>query len=64
MAAKTPDQQNRLTIYLPDDVARRLKLAAANQKRAASEVAAELLAKHLPHLDVREKSKKTNIPYA
>ena len=64
MATKSSDEKNRLTIYLPEDVAKRLKLAAVNQKRAASDVAAELLDKHLPHLEVRETRKKaTKIPY-
>lgn len=64
MAKENPDEKNRLTIYLPEDVAGRLKLAAARQKRAASDLAAELLDKYLPHLEVREGKKKTNIPYA
>jgi len=64
MAKENPDEKNRLTIYLSEDVAGRLKLAAARQKRAASDLAAELLGKYLPHLEVRERKKKINIPYA
>ncbi len=63
MAKKATDEKNRLTIYLPEGVAKRLKLAAVNQNRAASDVAAELLDKYLPHLEVRQ-TKKTQIPYS
>ena len=63
MATKNPDEKNRLTIDLPEDLAKRLKLAAATRKRAASDVVAELLDRYLPHLEVRGK-KKTEIPYS
>lgn len=63
MATKNPDEQNRLTIDLPEDLAKRLMLAAATRKRAASDVVAELLDRYLPHLEARGK-KKTEIPYS
>ena len=63
MAKKDLDEKDRLTIYLPADVAQRLKLVAVSQKRAASDVVAEMLDKHLPHLEVRETKKGPKIPY-
>ena len=63
MAKESKGESARLTIYLPEDLARRLKLAAVTQNRAASDVVAELLDRHLPHLEVRETKKKTQIPY-
>jgi hypothetical protein len=63
MAKKDPDEGGRLTIYLPGDVARRLKLVAVSLNRAASDVVAEMLDKHLPHLEVRETKKGPKIPY-
>lgn len=61
MAKNKTGEKDRLSIYLPEDVARRLKLTAVSQNRTASDVVAELLRRHLPHLEVREKK---NIPYA
>ena len=61
MATKNPDEKNRLTIDLPEDLAKRLMLAATTRKRPASDVVAELLDRYLPHLAVHEKKKK--IPY-
>jgi len=61
MPAKSPDEKIRLTIPLPGNVAKRLELAAATQKRAAADVVVALLEKHLPHLD---SGKKKPIPYA
>ena len=58
MAKKSSNEGNRLTLYLPEDVAERLKLAAVSQNRAASDVAAELLEKHLPRLQERNEDKE------
>jgi predicted transcriptional regulator len=63
MATKTPDEKNRLTIYLPEDLARRLKLVAVSQNKAASNVVAELLDKYLPRLEIQEQKDKKKIPY-
>jgi hypothetical protein len=57
-------ETHRLTIDLPEGVATRLELAAARQQRAASDVVAELLDRHLPHLEARETKKGGKIPYA
>jgi predicted DNA-binding protein len=64
MAKQDLEEKDRLTIYLPGDVAKRLKLLAVSRKRAASEIVAELLDRHLPHLEVRESGPKGKIPYA
>ncbi len=63
MATKSSSEENRLTIDLPEDVARRLKLAAITRRRTVSGLVVELLDKHLPHVDAGGK-KKTNIPYS
>lgn len=63
MSQKSPDAENRLIVDLPAEVAKRLKLAASRQNRAASDVAAELLSKHLPRLEPGEPKKATKIPY-
>jgi hypothetical protein len=52
-----------LTLYLSADLAKRLQLAAEAQKRAATDVATELLDRHLPRVQVG-KASKGNIPYA
>ncbi len=57
-------ETHRLTIDLPEGVAKRLKLAAVRQQRAASDVVAELLDRHLPHLEDRGPKKGGAIPYA
>ena len=62
MATKSSSEENRLTIDLPEDVARRLKLAATTRRRAVSDMVIELLDKHLPHAEGGEKKK--NIPYS
>ena len=62
MAKNNTGEKDRLSIYLPENVARRLKLTAVSQNRSASDVVAELLNRYLPNLEVREKKK--NIPYA
>jgi len=64
MANEIPDDKNRLTIELPENLAHRLKLAAANQKRAASDVVLALLDRHLPRLDAPGKKKGGFIPYS
>ncbi len=65
MATKSRDEDCRLVINLPEDVAKRLELASARQNRPASDVVAELLNRHLPHLQASEaKKKKRNIPYS
>jgi hypothetical protein len=61
MPAKSPDERILLTIHLPGNVATRLELAAAAQKRAAADVVVALLDKHLPRLDT---GKKKPIAYA
>ena len=63
MATEKPDGKNELTIYLPEEVAQRLALAAAKQHRTASEIVAQLLDRHLPQLETRGKKQK-KIPYA
>ncbi len=63
MATKSPDEKNRLTVYLPENVAKRLKLVAVSQNRPASDVVADLLDRYLPHSEVRETKKKKKIPY-
>ncbi len=62
MAKEDPHEEAKLTICLPEGLAQRLKLAAARQNRAPADVAAELLDRHLPRLEVPE-TKKKNIPY-
>jgi hypothetical protein len=56
---KTPDSIP-ITINLPMELARRLKLATDTQKRTAPEVILELLERHLPRTDG---PKKGSIPY-
>jgi hypothetical protein len=52
-----------LTIFLTPEVAQRLKLAAEAQHRAAADVAAEMLERHLPRLPGAG-PKKGSIPYS
>jgi thioredoxin-like negative regulator of GroEL len=63
MAKKRPQERTRLTLDLPGELAERLKLAAARQNRAASDVAIELLSKCLPRVETRETGKPRKIPY-
>lgn len=63
MPNKGPGEKTALTIYLPEDVAKRLKAAAERRRRAESHVALELLDAYLPRLESGEK-KKPNIPYS
>jgi hypothetical protein len=51
-----------LTILLSPEVARRLTMAAEAQRRSAAEVAADLLARHLPRAE-EGGGKKGSIPY-
>lgn len=58
-----PTDKIPLTVHLPAEVAARLKQAAEAQKRSPSDVAAELLARHLPRPQTGG-PKKLNIPYS
>ena len=58
-----PTDKIPLTVHLSADVAARLKQAAEAQKRSPSEVAAELLGRHLPRPQAAG-PKKLNIPYS
>ena len=64
MAEKHAEGKIPLTLHLTEDLAKRLQLAAASRSRAASDVATELLDRHLPHLEGRQPTKKGGIPYA
>ena len=64
MAEKSTEGKTRFTLHLTENLAKRLQVAAASQNRAASAVAAELLDRHLPHLEGRQPKKKDVIPYA
>ncbi|MEN6450646.1 MAG: hypothetical protein ABFC96_09160 [Thermoguttaceae bacterium] len=59
-----PSSSNRipLTLHLAADVAARLQMAAASQKRPPEAVAAELLDRYLPR--PQAKPQKGSIPYA
>jgi predicted DNA-binding protein len=63
MPERNSDQENRLIIDLPEDLAKRLKLAATRQNRSAARVVVELLDRHLPRVEVHDPRKK-NIPYS
>ena len=63
MAQPTAGDRIPLTLQLPADVARRLMAAAETQKRAAADLAAELLDRYLPRLP-GDGPKKGSIPYA
>lgn len=64
MAKKATDEKARFVLYLPEDLAKRLKLAAVNQNRAACDLAAELLDRHLPRAKVHQAKNLKKIPYA
>jgi hypothetical protein len=51
MAADNAGQQERLTISLPEELAKRLKLAATRAQRPAAEVVVEILQRSLPRLE-------------
>jgi hypothetical protein len=63
MTKEDPDEKDRLTIYLSGDVAQRLKLVAASQKRPASDIVAEMLDRRLPRLEARVAKTGPKIPY-
>ena len=63
MATDNTDEKTQFTLYLPEGLVKRLKLAAAGQNRSAAEVAVELLNRHLPRPGTRETTKKKSIPY-
>ena len=54
------DEKIQLTVQLPKQIAMRLKSAATNQNRPASDVVIALLDRHLPRLQTE---KKGTIPY-
>ena len=62
MSGQCPTDKILLTIYLPPDVANRLKLAAEAQKRSAVDLAADLLDRHLPRPWTG--GPKNSVPYA
>ena len=62
MAEPSTGEKIPLTLYLSPTVAQRLKAAAEAQRRAAAEVAADLLDRYLPRLATGEQ-KKGKIPY-
>jgi hypothetical protein len=57
-----PTDKIPLTVHLPAEVAARLKQAAEAQKRSPSDVAAELLGRHLPRPQAG--GPKKPIPYS
>ena len=63
MAEQSVPGKIPLTLYLSPDIAKRLQLAAEARKRAATDVATELLDRYLPQVQ-SDKSSKGNIPYA
>jgi plasmid stability protein len=63
MPKSSSDQGNRLIIDLPEDLAARLKLAAARHNQSAARVVAELLDRHLPRAEARDPRRK-DIPYS
>jgi predicted transcriptional regulator len=62
MADKTPTGKIPLTIYLPEELARRLQAAATAQNRNAADLVVNLLERYLPRKT--EETKKGKIPYA
>jgi len=60
MSTGKPDEKIALTVQLPQQVALRLKSAATNQNRPATDVVVALLDRHLPRL---QSEKKGTIPY-
>ncbi|MGA2620615.1 MAG: hypothetical protein ABSF26_23580 [Thermoguttaceae bacterium] len=63
MAEQAPKDKIPLTIYLSAGVAKRLSMAAEAQRRAAADLVADLLERHLPRPPSGE-AKKGTIPYA
>ena len=64
MAENHAEGKIPFTLHLTEDLAKRLHLAAASRNRAAADVVAELLDRHLPHLEGPRPKKKGGIPYA
>jgi predicted transcriptional regulator len=62
MADKSASGKIPLTIYLPEELARRLQAAATAQSRNAAELVVGVLDRYLPRKT--EESKKGKIPYA
>jgi hypothetical protein len=62
MADKSPDNKIPLTLHLPEDLAKRLQLAATSRKRPAAELVLDLLDRHLPQSGGEQR--KGKIPYA
>ena len=60
MAEQAPSGKIALTVYLSADVAARLQQTAERSHRPPSDVAAELLDRHLPRPNI---AKPGNIPY-
>jgi hypothetical protein len=62
MAEQNTTGKIPVTVYLSADVAARLKMAAEARKRPPTDVAAELLDRHLPR--PQSEPKKVSIPYS
>ncbi|NQU25272.1 MAG: hypothetical protein HQ567_28640 [Candidatus Nealsonbacteria bacterium] len=60
MPIEKPNEKIAITVELPQQVALRLKSAATNQNRPATDVVVALLDRHLPRLQAE---KKGTIPY-
>jgi hypothetical protein len=63
MADQTPTGKIPVTLYLSADLAARLKSAAETQRRAAADLAADLLDRYLPRPPAGG-PKKGSIPYS
>jgi hypothetical protein len=63
MTQPIPGDRISLTVYLSPDVAKRLKAAAEAQKRAAADLVADLLDRHLPRPQTGGQP-KSSIPYS
>ena len=64
MAERNTEGKIQLTLHLTESLAARLQLAAVNENRDASDVAAELLNRHLPRTGGPQPKKPGAIPYA
>jgi hypothetical protein len=62
MAEKSPADKIALTLYLPSDVAMRLKASADTRKMSAADLAVDLLDRYLPRITPGGQ-KKGSIPY-
>jgi hypothetical protein len=63
MTQPNPGDKISLTVHLSPDVAKRLKAAAETQKRAAADLVADLLDRHLPRPQTGGQA-KSSIPYS